>query len=196
MIGRFISYIYLMDYNKFNNAKRVIRKKTAVSFFIVLMLSGFGKVSAQALPSEDSFFDHVRFGGSLGLSFNNDFFSASLAPKAVYDFNRYTSAGVGLLGSYTNGDNYTSFNYGGSVLGLLRPLRFLQLSAEFEELHVSRHWEFDGGHRHDSYWYPALFLGAGYTNGPMTIGIRYDVLYDEEKSIYGRALMPFVSVYF
>src|SRR5690606_24421127 len=120
----------------------------------------------------------------------------SLAPKAVYDFNRYASAGVGLLGSYTNADNYTSFNYGGSVLGLLHPLRFLQLSAEFEELHVSREWELDGGNRTESYWYPSLFLGAGYTNGPMTVGVRYDVLYDGDKSIYGRAFMPFVSVYF
>lgn len=196
MIGRFISYIYLMDYNKFNKAGRIIRNEIAVSLFIFLMLSCFGKLTAQTLSSENSFLDQVRFGGSLGLSFNNDLFSASLAPKAVYDFNRYTSAGAGLLGSYTNGENYTSFSYGGSVLGLLRPLRFLQLSAEFEELHVSRKWEFDGANVEDSYWYPALFLGAGYTNGPMTIGIRYDVLYDEEKSIYGSALMPFVSVYF
>ena len=196
MIGRFISYIYHMEHYKFNRASRIIHNKIVVSLVILLMMSGFAKVAAQIQPSEDSFIDHVRFGGSLGLSFNNDFFSASLAPKAVYDFNRYTSVGVGLLGSYTNGDNYTSINYGGSVLGLLKPLRFLQLSAELEELHVSRKWEFDGGDVKDSYWYPALFIGAGYTNGPMTIGIRYDVLYDEEKSIYGRAFMPFVSVYF
>ena len=191
-----ISYIYLMDYNKFNRPNRIIRKKIAISFFILLMLSAFGPLTAQNMAPEERFFDNVRFGGSLGLSFSNGFFNASLAPKAVYDFNQYTSLGVGLLGSYTNASNYTSFNYGGSVLGLLRPVKFLQLSAEFEELHVSRDWEFDGANVEESYWYPALFLGAGYTNGPITIGVRYDVLYDKEKSIYGNALMPFVSVYF
>ena len=196
MIGGFISYIYLMDYNKFNMQNRNFRNKIAIYFFMLLMLSSFGNLAGQTIQPKDSFFDNVRFGGSLGLSFSDGFFNASLAPKAVYDFNRYASAGVGLLGSYTNADYYTSFNYGGSVLGLFRPLRFLQLSAEFEELHVSRKWELDGGNREDSYWYPALFLGAGYTNGPITIGLRYDVLYDDEKSIYGSALMPFVSVYF
>lgn len=185
-----------MELNKFNSHFQSIRNKTALSFLIVLMLSGFGKLSAQSLPAEETFFGNVRFGGSLGLSFSNGFFNASLAPKGVYDFNRYTSLGVGLLGSYTDADNYTSFNYGGSVLGLLRPLKFLQFSAEFEELHVSRKWELDGGNVKDSYWYPSLFLGAGYTTGPMTIGIRYDVLYDGDKSIYANAWMPFVSVYF
>lgn len=185
-----------MDYKKFNRLSGIIRNKKAVSFFILLMLSGFGALRAQELMPEERFIDHLRFGGSLGLGFSDGFFNASLAPKAVYDFNRYTSLGVGLLGSYTDADIYTSFNYGGSVLGLLRPVRFLQLSAEFEQLHVSRDWELDGANLEQSYWYPALFLGAGYTTGAMTIGIRYDVLYDDRKSIYGNALMPFVSVYF
>lgn len=185
-----------MDCNKFNTSIRNIRSRWAGIVLIFLMLSSLQGLRGQSDTSENSFFNQVRFGGSIGLSFQNNFFNASLAPKAVYDFNRYTSAGVGLLGSYTNARNYTSFNYGGSVLGLFRPLRFMQLSAEYEQLHVSREWELEGGNRTDAYWYPSLFLGAGYTTGPMTIGIRYDVLYDSGKSIYANAWMPFVSVYF
>lgn len=153
-------------------------------------------VSQNISPERNNFFEQVRYGGSLGLNFSNGFFNANVAPKAVYDFNQYTSAGVGLLGSYSDGSNYKAFTYGGSIIGLFRPVRSLQLSAEFEELHVNRNWEFDGANRKDSYWYPALFLGLGYNTGPVTMGIRYDVLYDDEKSIYGNAFMPFVSVYF
>ena len=73
MIGRLISYIYLMDPKKFNRPSGRIRNKIGVLFFILLMMSGFGKLAAHALPSEDSFFDPVRFGGSLGLSFSDGF---------------------------------------------------------------------------------------------------------------------------
>ncbi|HET8752990.1 MAG TPA: alpha-ketoglutarate decarboxylase [Salinimicrobium sp.] len=170
--------------------------KKLISAFILLIMSSHSFMYSQETELESTFFDNVRFGGSLGLSFSNGFFNVGLAPKAVYDFNRYTSAGVGLMGSYSSASNYKAFNYGGSVLGLFRPFRGVQLSAEFEELHVSRNWELDGANRKDSYWYPALFLGLGYNTGAVTIGMRYDVLYDEEKSIYGNALMPFVSVYF
>jgi len=52
------------------------------------------------------------------------------------------------------------------------------------------------GNADDSYWYPALFLGVGYTSGRMTFGIRYDVLYDDDKSIQPEAWMPFVRFWF
>jgi len=50
MIGRLISYIYLMDPKKFNRPSGRIRNKIGVLFFILLMMSGFGKLAAQALP--------------------------------------------------------------------------------------------------------------------------------------------------
>jgi hypothetical protein len=172
-------------------------KKGYFSTCILLILSTPSLLFSQNPPAEEAgFFDQVRYGGSLGLSFSNGFFNANIAPKAVYDFNEYASAGIGLLGSYSNASNYNAYTFGGSILGLFRPVRELQLSAEFEELNVTREWELDGGNRKDSYWYPALFLGLGYNTGPVTVGIRYDVLYDDDKSIYGNAFMPFVSVYF
>lgn len=171
--------------------------KKGLFLFILLTFSinfcGFSQVSGRQEPS---FFDNVRFGGSLGLSFSNGFFNGIIAPKAVYDFNAYTSAGVGLLGSFSSGRRYDAYTYGGSVIGLLRPIQQLQLSAEFEQLHVDRKVKVGVVNYDESYWYPALFLGAGYNTGPLTMGLRYDVLYDEGKSIYGSALMPYVSFYF
>lgn len=164
-------------------------------FLIILILTSQSRSFSQGRISND-FFDQVRFGGNLGLGFSNNFFNFNLAPKAIYDFNQNMSAGAGLLGSYTSGPNYKAHNFGGSVIGLFKPIPILQVSAEFEELHVSRKYEYDGVNLKQSYWYPALFLGLGYMTGPVTFGIKYDVLYDERKSIYGNALMPFVSLYF
>lgn len=169
-------------------------------FFTIFLLlyvafNSFGQNNLQG-DTNKNFFDNVRFGGSVGLSFSNNLFNAQLAPKAIYDFNRFFSLGLGIAGSYTNGSNYNAFTLGGSTIGLFRPISALQLSAEFEDNYVNRTLELNDGNRTDSYWYPALFLGAGYTTGPVTVGLKYDVLFDDQKSIYGSALIPFVSIYF
>ena len=171
-------------------------RKSLIVFTFIGLLSHSQVFSQERLPVKQSFWEDVRFGGSLGANFSNNYFSAYLSPRAVYDFNRYFSAGTGIAGSYTNGSNYTAHSVSGSVLSLFRPIERVQLSAEFEEIYVSRNVALEGGNRRDSYWYPSLFLGAGYTSGHVTVGLRYDVLYNDEKSMYDNALMPFVSVYF
>lgn len=180
------------------NFKHYKKRSQNLIFISLLVLFGSKNLlySQNYTTDKNPFFDQVRFGGSLGLGFGNDYFNINIAPKAIYEFNEYFSAGVGLLGAYSKGSNYTAFVYGGSIIGLFRPIRGLQLSAELEELHVSQDLEYIGGDITQKYWYPALFLGIGYNTGHVTIGIRYDVLYEEEKSIYGNAFMPFVSVYF
>jgi len=147
--------------------------------------------------NSNEFWNHVRFGGGIGLSFGDGFFSGTLAPSAVYQINPIAALGVGLSGTYnTSRDFYKSAILGGSLIGLINPIREVQLSAEFEELNVSRNWDSRTGLEDENYWYPALFLGVGYSNGPVTLGIRYDVLYDDYKSIYSDPWVPFVRVYF
>jgi len=146
--------------------------------------------------SSKEFWDNVRFGGSAGMSFTDNFFSVTIAPSAIYDFNDYVALGVGLNGTYNSRKNiYKSTIFGGSLIGLFNPITEIQLSAEFEELHVSRKWE-NTAIIDENYWYPALFLGAGYRADNFTIGIRYDVLYNENDSIYATAWMPFARIYF
>ena len=174
----------------------MFNKKNLILFTTLALISHFQFFAQTKTGTESSFFDHVRFGGSIGVGFSNNTFSAALAPKAVYDFNRYVSAGIGISGSYTDGANYTAFTTGGSFIGLFRPISRIQLSSEFEQNYVSRSLELEGANRTDSYTYPALFFGVGYTTGGITVGLRYDVLYDKDKSIYGNALLPFITVYF
>lgn len=170
--------------------------KTFLVFILAIYFSNSHLFSQEMEAPQNTFWEDVRFGGSLGANFSNGYFGGFIAPKAIYDFNRYTSAGVGLMGSYTNSSRFSAYTAGASVIGLLRPVQLLQLSAEFEENYVSRDRKLDGANVSESYWYPALFLGLGYNSGPVTVGIRYDVLYDSNTSIYANAYMPFVSIYF
>lgn len=174
-------------------------KKKADYLIILLLLLTIEHTQGQVRPGqqgdESNFWSDVRFGGSLGLNFGNGFFTGVLAPSAIYDFNQIFSAGAGLSGAYASQRNFKTTSFGGSLIGMLRPIRALQLSAEYEQLNITRRYELDGSNSKDSYWVPALFLGVGYNTGPVITGVRYDVLHSN-KSFYGRALMPFVSIYF
>ncbi|AXT61325.1 alpha-ketoglutarate decarboxylase [Aquimarina sp. AD10] len=157
--------------------------------------------SLQKVYSQDqNFWSNVRFGGNIGIGFSGDTFNGVIAPSAVYDFNQWFSAGLGLHFGYTDGLNFIATNYGASIITLYSPFQELQLSAEFEQMGVNRSFDTDVRNNvntiSQNYWYPALFLGAGYRTGFVSIGIRYDVLYDDDKSIYASPYSPFVRVFF
>lgn len=164
---------------------------------IMMLLAMTATSDCLAQEGQTSFWQNVRIGGGIGLSFGDGFFSGSLAPSAIYDFNDQFSAGIGLNGTYNSLKNeYTSTIVGGSVLALYNVIPEVQLSTEFEQLFVSRNYDSSIGLIDDNYWYPALFLGAGFSQQNFTIGLRYDVLYDDGKSVYATAYVPFVRVYF
>nr|WP_321229149.1 alpha-ketoglutarate decarboxylase [uncultured Psychroserpens sp.] len=163
--------------------------------FILFFIISFQSFSQDQKQKSD-FWKHVRYGGGIGLSFGDGFFSGTLAPSAIYDFNDQFSLGLGLNGTYNSSKNsYNSTIFGGSIISLFNPIDEIQLSGEFELLNVNR--KFDNNlFKDDNYWYPALFLGAGYRVNNIAIGIRYDVLYDRDKSIYADPWAPFFRVYF
>ncbi|RKE98939.1 alpha-ketoglutarate decarboxylase [Ichthyenterobacterium magnum] len=179
-----------MKLNILNNTKIIV-------FGIILCLSTSLAISQTNTTTNDSgFWNNVRFGGGVGLSFGDGFFSGTIAPSAIYEFNDQFALGVGLNGTYNKRKNfYKSTILGGSVLGLFNVVDEIQLSAEFEELNVNRKWD-NTAIEDENYWYPALFIGAGYRSNNITFGIRYDVLYDESKSIYANPWIPFFRVYF
>ena len=189
-----ISTLKIGHYSKTFMNKRIKSRIILPIVVIMISFSAYGQFSSRR--TNNRFLDNVRFGGGLSLSFGDNFFSASVSPSAIYDFNRYFSAGTGLDFSYFSVNDNKFFVYGASLIGLFNPIRQLQLSAEFQELRVNRTFERDGVNLKDNYWYPSLFLGIGYSNGNVTVGIRYDVLYDDDKSIYGQAYVPFVRLYF
>lgn len=169
-----------------------------ILFTLSMCLFTLFSFAQESTANKKNFWSSLEYGGGIGLNFGDGFFSGSLAPNALYRFNPYVATGIGLNFSYSSQkDVFKSTVLGGSVIGLFNPYRELQISTEFEQLHVSR--KFDDRfvtNLEEDYWYPALFIGAGYTSNNVTIGIRYDVLYDKDKSIYSEAWMPFVRFRF
>lgn len=166
-----------------------------ISTLIFLGLSSF-ICSGQSYGQQSEFWERVRYGGGVGLGFGNDSFTLQLAPSAIYQANQYLGVGVGLSYNYAKfgDDRFSAF--GGSLLSLFNPIPALQLSAEFEEMRVHRKYEFAFNQFEEDYWLPALYIGLGYSSGPVTFGIRYDLLHDDSKSLYADPWMPFVRVYF
>ncbi|WP_282148526.1 alpha-ketoglutarate decarboxylase [Algibacter lectus] len=166
-----------------------------VIVFSIFFISLVNQSNSQNFKSD--FWEHVRYGGGIGLNFGDGFFSGTLAPNAVYEFNNSFSLGIGVNGTYNSQKNvYKSTILGGSLIGFYNPINEIQLSAEFEHLNVNRRYNVNLDIPNDNYWIPALYFGAGYRSGNVTFGIRYDVLYDQDKSIYSEAWAPFVRFYF
>jgi long-subunit fatty acid transport protein len=167
----------------------------SISFFTILFFS-FSTVFSQN-TDENPFWSKVKFGGGLGASVGNSYTNILIAPSAVYQVNQYVGLGVGLQGSYVNfKNNYNSFIYGGSLIGLVNPIEGLQLSAELEQVRVNLTYDERFNNVKDNFWNTGLFLGAGYQIDNITIGVRYNVLYKESDYVYNEAWMPFIRVYF
>lgn len=168
------------------------------SLVIILAVFAFliSPIHAQNPVNRSDFWGKVRYGGGLGLGFGNDSFNAQIAPSAIYQANPFLGIGIGLNFNYAKFGDARFTAYGGSVLGLFNPIPALQLSTEFEQLRVHQDYGNNSLFPGDNYWLPALFVGLGYSSGPVTFGVRYDLLYDRYKSIYADPWMPFVRVYF
>ncbi|MBP8158073.1 MAG: hypothetical protein KAX93_06820, partial [Flavobacterium sp.] len=72
----------------------------------------------------------------------------------------------------------------------------IQLSLELEEVNVNTTYQSLIGDAKRSFWNTGLYLGGGYRVENVTIGARFNLLFDRDKDIYGDAFMPFVRVYF
>ena len=191
---------------KFNSLPYQILLSTA---FIVL---GFSNIQAQIMApkAQSEFWQKVQFGGGLGLNFGSKYTNISIAPGAIYNVNEYFAIGLGAQYSYINQKpftfnssqvvEYTSNLYGGSVVALFNPIQSIQLSAEVEQLRVNTERKVITNaivqNVNDDFWNTALFLGAGFRTGNVTIGARYNLLFDKNKNVYSEPFMPFVRVYF
>lgn len=149
------------------------------------------------LKPKNNFWSHVQFGGGFGLSLGNDFTNITVAPSAIYNFNQKFAAGVALQYSYIDQENFYSSNvFGGSLIGLYNPLPEIQLSLELEEVNVNNTYVDITEQFNENFWYTGLYIGAGYRTDNVTLGFRYNLLFDRNIDLYGEAFMPFVRVFF
>ena len=179
-------------------------KTTFHSIFGTLALVLITLVFTQPLCAQggrSGFWGDVQYGGGLGLGISRDYTNVLVAPSAIYQLNDYFSTGVGLMGSFVKSKNnfaesFSSKILGGSLIGLVNPLENIQLSAELEQMHVQQQITTNSIQLKDDFWNTALFLGIGFRSENLTIGLRYNVLFDEKDRIYADPYMPFVRLYF
>lgn len=160
-------------------------KKLVTLAVLLISISGFSQ--------ENDFWENVRFGGGIGLGFGSNSTTISVSPTAIYDFNEQFSLGAGVGYQYSKRGDFKSNVFSGSIVSLYNPINAIQLSAEFEHLFVNQTFN----NAETSYNYPALYIGGAYrVSRNVSLGIRYDVLYDENKSIYASAITPIIRVFF
>ena len=169
---------------------------TFVLCFVFLICSVFESI-AQENDKKSDFWERVQFGGGLGLGFASGYSNVTVAPSGIYNFNEKISLGLGVQYSYVNQKNfYQSHIYGGSIIALVNPVEYIQLSAELEELKVNNTFDTTSGKVTDDFWNTALFVGAGYRSNNLTIGMRYNLLHKDRNNVYVDAFMPFIRIYF
>ena len=166
-------------------------KKITITIAFLLMII----VSVNGQENNGKFWDNVRYGGGFNVGFGSDFTTIAISPSAIYQFSDVFSSGVSLSYLYSKNKFFdtTSNVYGGSIISLFNVAQAVQLSAEFEELNINVKDNFGNS---NSYWIPALYLGVAYTTGNFSIGLRYDALYEDDKSIYSSAFTPIFRFYF
>ena len=162
-------------------------------FWLLLLVTTIGY--AQQSNNSD-FWKKVRYGGGLGLGFGNNTFNLQVSPSAIYEANTYYATGFGLQLNYAKFGDDKFLGYGASWMNFFNPIPAIQLSTELEQWRVNLSNDSFGTVIEDDYWLTSLFLGIGYRSNGITFGIRYDVLYDEERSIYADPWIPFVRVFF
>ncbi len=143
------------------------------------------------------FIDDVRFGGGINIGVGNSYSTFSISPSVLYGFSNEFSAGLSFKYVYVKNKstiNSTTNIYGGSILALYKPMNTIQFSTEFEQLKIDQKYASDFG---SNLWQPALYIGAEYVTGNISMGLRYDVLFDKTTNvIYSSALSPIFRVYF
>ena len=86
--------------------------------------------------------------------------------------------------------------YGVSAIVLVDPIANIQLSGEIEQLFGNRSGNNNFVVEDEDIDNTALFLGGGYNFNGVSVGIRYNVLFDDDDGIFAQAWQPFVRVYF
>ncbi len=170
--------------------------KTTLFCSFLLILSN--KIMAQTQPgtAQSDFWKKVQFGGGFQLGIGSGFTNIGVSPSMLYNVNEFVAVGTGLQISYVSANNnYSSLIYGINLTTLFNPIDTIQLSVDLEQLRVSTTFN-NTSLSKQSFWNTGLWLGAGYRTNNITIGGRYNVLFDINKSVYNNAFLPFVRVYF
>lgn len=179
-------------------------EKNLIKLRIILLISLFLTLTFQIYAQEsiqnsqkNNFWNQVSFGGNLGVGIGNNLTDIAIGPSAIYQINTIFAAGLGVQYNYLHQKNFLKSNmYGINLLGLATPIEQIQLSLELEQLRINNEILATNPSIKKDFWNTGLFIGAGYHQGNVTVGVRYNVLFNEKDYVYNQAWMPFVRAYF
>jgi long-subunit fatty acid transport protein len=166
-------------------------KKIITAIFLLQAIFIWSQKEEKTAQKERKIF----FGGGLQLGVSNTYTSFGISPSAIYEFSEKFASGAGVSYTYSNNKLYDlKYNiFGMSALALYNPIKQIQLSTEFEEMNIN----ITGSTDIDPYWLSAWYMGVAYSMGHRAaVGMRYDVLYDDTKSVYDSPFTPFIRIYF
>lgn len=138
------------------------------------------------------FWENVQFGGGFTVGFGNNQTTIGISPSAIYNFNNGFALGAGLGYLYSEISDFSTSVYSTSIISLYQTKFGIQLSGEFDYNFAKQQDNFGAFNTN----FPALHLGIAYNQRNFAIGIRYDVLYDENKSIFASPFSPVIRFYF
>ncbi|PQJ78526.1 hypothetical protein [Polaribacter porphyrae] len=149
-------------------------------------------ISLTTSSQKTDFWDNVQFGGGFTLGFGNQT-TIGIAPSAIYNFDNGFALGAGLGYLYSEINDFSTSVYSTSIIGLYQTNFGVQFSTDLD-YYFANQSTLNGGSI--STRFPALHLGVAYNQGRFAFGIRYDVLYDENKSVFASPISPVVRFYF
>ncbi len=160
-------------------------KKLSLLFLLFLSLNVFAQ-------QKSDFWEHVKYGGGFTLGFGTQT-TIGISPSAVYDFENGFLLGAGVNYIYSEIGSFSTNVYGASLISLYNIQQVgMQISGEFEHSYAKQ--TNTSGSIKTSF--PALYFGLAYNRGRFAFGFRYDVLYDENRSVYASPFSPIVRFYF
>ena len=179
------------------NSAITLTKSIATVVLLILNIGLYAQTDTPARQKSD-FWEQVQFGGGFGLSLGSGFTDVTIAPSGIYNLNHFVSIGAGLQGSFVSQkDLFSSTIYGVNVITLFNPVEEVQISLEVEQVRVNNYFEMVGGpNKKVNFWNTGLFVGGGYRMDNVTVGMRYNLLYNKDNNVYSDALMPFIRMYF
>lgn len=137
------------------------------------------------------------FGGNFGLAFGTQSFF-QIAPSVGYQVSRYLIIGGGAGYINNRAPNFRSNLY--SVGGFIQP-RFDNFFIRADYGYYTGDVRFDLNNQKQTVNEHVLVLGLGYMdfiggNSFYNVGIGYNVLYNENKSVFSTGFMPYAGVMF
>jgi long-subunit fatty acid transport protein len=174
-------------------------KLKAVAIIAILIYSGnmlAQSTNVVVVDSTSKKESRLKFACGFGLNFVGAT-NISLSPNLIYKASNKINLGFGLQGSYAAiKDLQKTTTFGFNAISIYTPTKKISTILELVQLNVTTKIESPIEDK-NSYWDTALFVGAGFNiTNKFTIGAKYNLLYNEDESVYTSPVVPFVNITF